>query len=205
MFKIHSKKDTAMKKIKSKIALVLALALQASAFGEESGLFLGLGFGAHGAKQNIKSTKLLNENGSKIRAMQSATDFGGAYYFGYKHIFDEHSGLRVYLNSESNNVEVEKSNGESAIRSYNIFGLGVDYLFNINPNFGLFVGINSAAISWDKEIWSLDWENDEQEYRGYVAAQMGLRGILARKNATLSSFLARYLSLKPLSNTKWQA
>lgn len=157
MFKIHSKKDTAMKKIKSKIALVLALAcFTSSAFGEESGLFLGLGFGAHGAKQSIRSTKLLDENGLKIRAMQSVTDFGGAYYFGYKHIFDEHSGLRVYLNSESNNVEVEKSNGESAIRSYNIFGLGVDYLFNIIPNFGLFVGINSAAISWDKEIWSLN-------------------------------------------------
>lgn len=172
-----------MKKIKSKIALVLALAcFTSSAFGEESGLFLGLGFGAHGAKQSIKSTKLPDENGlKKIRAMQSATDFGGAYYFGYKHIFDEHSGLRVYLNSESNNVEVEKSNGESAIRSYNIFGLGVDYLFNINPNFGLFVGINSAAISWDKEIWSLDWENDEQEYRGYVAAQMRLRGIFGEK------------------------
>ena len=97
---------------------------------------MGLGFGAHGAKQSIKSTKLLDENGLKIRAMQSATDFGGAYYFGYKHIFDEHSGLRVYLNSESNNVEVEKSNGESAIRSYNIFGLGVDYLFNIIPILG---------------------------------------------------------------------
>ena len=25
------------------------------------------------------------------------------------------------------------------------------------------MGINSAAISWDKEIWSLDWENDEQK------------------------------------------
>lgn len=51
-----------MKKIKSKIALVLALACFTSgAFGEESGLFLGLGFGAHGAKQSIKSTKLLDE------------------------------------------------------------------------------------------------------------------------------------------------
>lgn len=67
-----------MKKIKSKIALVLALVcFISSAFGEESGLFLGLGFGAHGAKQSIKSTKLLDENGLKIRAMQSATDFGG--------------------------------------------------------------------------------------------------------------------------------
>lgn len=39
-----------MKKIKSKIALVLALAcFTSSAFGEESGLFLGLGF-AHTAQ-----------------------------------------------------------------------------------------------------------------------------------------------------------
>gem|GEM_PF-4700936 len=39
-----------MKKIKSKIALVLALVcFTSSAFGEESGLFLGLGFGAHGS------------------------------------------------------------------------------------------------------------------------------------------------------------
>lgn len=46
-----------MKKITSKIALVLALAcFTSSAFGEESGLFLGLGFGAHGAKQSIRST-----------------------------------------------------------------------------------------------------------------------------------------------------
>lgn len=43
-----------MKKIKSKIALVLALVcFTSSAFGEESGLFLGLGFGAHTAQNKV--------------------------------------------------------------------------------------------------------------------------------------------------------
>lgn len=192
-----------MKKIKSKIALVLALAcFTSSAFGEESGLFLGLGFGAHGAKQSIRSTKLLDENGLKIRAMQSATDFGGAYYFGYKHIFDEHSGLRVYLNSESNNVEVEKSNGESTIRSYNIFGLGVDYLFNIIPNFGLFVGINSVLSRGIRKFGAWTGKMTSKSIVAMSPLKWDLGAFLARKNATLSSFLARYLSLKPLSNTK---
>lgn len=160
------------------------------AFGEESGLFIGLGLGAHGAKQEMQGDKfdIIGLNSGSIVAFtnkygekHSTTDFGAAFYFGYKHIFDEHSGVRVYLSSESNNIEVEKSNGGTNLRSYNIIGVGVDYLFNFIPNFGAFVGANFGSISWDKEIWSIDWENDDEEYRGYIAAQLGLRGIFGEK------------------------
>lgn len=183
-----------MKKKITAFALAL-VCVCGTAFAEESGFFLGFGFGVHGAKQEIKfnGDKVdfvghLGPNGvfianfiEKHNGSNSTTDFGGATYFGYKHIFDEHSGIRVYLNTESNSIEVEKSNGGTTYRMYNIIGVSVDYLFNFIPNFGAFVGANFATISWDKEIWSIDWENDDEEYRGYIAAQLGLRGIFGEK------------------------
>lgn len=176
-----------MKKKFTALALVLACV---SAFAEESGLFLGIGYGAHGAKQEISFNDEetfvghIGPNASFVASFigkhgesHSTTDFWSGFYFGYKHIFDEHSGVRVYLNTESNNIEVQKTNGGTTYRTYNIIGLSVDYLFNFIPSFGAFAGLNFAAISWDKEIWSIDWENDDEEYRGYFAAQLGIRGI----------------------------
>lgn len=169
-----------MKKKITAFALCFMLACS-GAFAEESGLFLGLGFGAHGAKQEIKTLKALEASGIKLKEIENTTDFGGAFVFGYKHIFDEHSGLRVYLSAESNNVEVETTSGKKVVRSYDIMVYNVDYLFDFTPNFGAFVGLGVGAISWDKEFWSIDWENDDDEFRGYVAAQLGLRAILGEK------------------------
>lgn len=145
----------------------------ACAFAESDGIFLGGGFGIHGAKQEIKGSI----GNSNIKAINDTADISGGIYFGYKQMFNENSGWRVYFNTETNQVEVEKPNGKTGFRMYEIVGYNVDFLLNFTQNFGFFVGANFAAIIWDKELWSVDIYNDDDEYGTYIAAQLGLRAI----------------------------
>lgn len=163
----------------SKVFLTFCLFLiSCTAFAEENGVFLGFGFGMHDAKQEIKGVERLSSN---IKSIDSTTDFGSGIYIGYKSMLNENSAWRAYVNIDQNQVEVEKPNGKTGFRMYDIIGYNVDFMFNFTQNFGMFVGANFAAIIWDKEIWSIDIYNDDDEYNSYIAAQLGLRAMFGEK------------------------
>lgn len=159
----------------NKMALSLAVAGilgASSALAEQSGAFIGGGFGFHGASR--KTNLNLNYN---VQEEDNAKDTSISLVAGYKNIDNENSGTRVYINYDFNNVKIEKESGETISSGYHIVGINADLLYNFNPKFGVFVGVNLGAINWGKDIWSLAPEKDSEMWKLYAAGQLGLRWI----------------------------
>lgn len=159
----------------NKMALSLAVAGvlgASSALAEQSGAFIGGGFGFHGASR--KTNLNLNYN---VQEEDNAKDTSISLVAGYKNIDNENSGTRVYINYDFNNVKIEKESGETISSGYHIVGINADLLYNFNPKFGVFVGVNLGAINWEKDIWSLAPEKDSEMWKLYAAGQLGLRWI----------------------------
>lgn len=132
----------------NKMALSLAVAGvlgASSALAEQSGAFIGGGFGFHGASR--KTNLNLNYN---VQEEDNAKDTSISLVAGYKNIDNENSGTRVYINYDFNNVKIEKESGETISSGYHIVGINADLLYNFNPKFGVFVGVNLGAINWGK-------------------------------------------------------
>lgn len=58
----------------------------------------------------------------------------------------------MYINYDFNNVKIEKESGETILSGYHIVGINADWLYNFNPKFGVFVGVNVGAINWEKRF-----------------------------------------------------
>lgn len=68
----------------------------------------------------------------------------------YKNMDNENSGTRVYINYDFNNVKIKEEGEETILSGYHIVGINADLLYNFNPKFGVFVGVNLGAINWGK-------------------------------------------------------
>lgn len=162
----------------NKMALSLAVAGvlgASSALAEQSGAFIGGGFGFHGASRKTTNYNLILTN---VKLQEgNAQDTSISLVAGYKNIDNENSGTRVYINYDFNNVKIEKESGETISSGYHIVGINADLLYNFNPKFGVFVGANLGAINWGKDIWSLAPEKDSEMWKLYAAGQLGLRWI----------------------------
>lgn len=166
----------------NKMALSLAVVGvlgASSALAEQSGAFIGGGFGFHGAsrKTNLNLNYNLIVTNVKLREEDNAKDTSISLVAGYKNIDNENSGTRVYINYDFNGVEIKKESGETISSGYHIVGINADWLYNFNPKFGVFVGVNLGAINWGKDIWSLAPEKDSEMWKLYAAGQLGLRWI----------------------------
>lgn len=165
-----------MKKVALSFALVGILGANL-AVAETSGAFFGGGFGFHGMSRKTDLNYNLIIAKFNIKEQDSAKDMGVSFVVGYKTMSDEKSGGRFYINYDYNGVEVKEEGDKTSESNYQVVGLNGDYLYNFNDNFGFFVGANVGLISWDKKIWSLSPELDSNEWKIYLAGQIGLRGI----------------------------
>lgn len=132
----------------NKMALSLAVAGvlgASSALAEQSGAFIGGGFSFHGASR--KTNLNLNYN---VQEEDNAKDTSISLVAGYKNIDNENSGTRVYINYDFNNVKIKEEGEETILSGYHIVGINADLLYNFNPKFGVFVGVNLGAINWGK-------------------------------------------------------
>lgn len=139
----------------NKIALSLAVAGvlgASSALAEQSGAFIGGGFGFHGAsrKTNLNYNLIITNVNVKLREEYNAKDMSISLVAGYKNIDNENSGTRVYINYDFNNVKIKEEGEETILSGYHIVGINADLLYNFNPKFGVFVGANLGAINWGK-------------------------------------------------------
>lgn len=169
----------------NKMALSLAVAGvlgASSALAEQSGAFIGGGFGFHGASRktnlNLNYNLIITNVNVKLREEYNAKDMSISLVAGYKNIDKENSGTRVYINYDFNNVKIKEEGEETILSGYHIVGINADLLYNFNPKFGVFVGANLGAINWGKDIWSLAPEKDSEMWKLYAAGQLGLRWIL---------------------------
>lgn len=164
----------------NKMALSLAVAGvlgASSALAEQSGAFIGGGFGFHGASRktnlNLNYNLIITNVNIKVQEEDNAKDTSISLVAGYKNIDKENSGTRVYINYDFNNVKIKEEGEETILSGYHIVGINADWLYNFNPKFGVFVGV----INWEKDIWSLAPEKDSEVWRIYAAGQLGLRWI----------------------------
>lgn len=163
----------------NKMALSLAVAGvlgASSALAEQSGTFIGGGFGFHGAsrKTNLNYNLIL----TNVKLQEgNAQDTSISLVAGYKNMDNENSGTRVYINYDFNNVKIKEEGEETILSGYHIVGINADLLYNFNSKFGVFVGVNLGAINWERDIWSLAPEKDSEVWRIYAAGQLGLRWI----------------------------
>lgn len=136
----------------NKMALSLAVAGvlgASSALAEQSGAFIGGGFGFHGAsrKTNLNYNLIL----TNVKLQEgNAQDTSISLVAGYKNMDNENSGTRVYINYDFNNVKIKEEGEETILSGYHIVGINADLLYNFNPKFGVFVGVNLGAINWGK-------------------------------------------------------
>lgn len=164
----------------NKMALSLAVAGvlgASSALAEQSGAFIGGGFGFHGASRKTNLNYNLIVTNVKLQE-GNAQDTSISLVAGYKNIDKENSGTRVYINYDFNNVKIKEEGEETILSGYHIVGINADWFYNFNPKFGVFVGANLGAINWERDIWSLAPEKDSEVWRIYAAGQLGLRWIL---------------------------
>ena len=148
-----------------------------SALAEQSGAFIGGGFGFHGASRKTNLNYNLIVTNVKLQE-GNAQDTSISLVAGYKNIDKENSGTRVYINYDFNNVKIKEEGEETILSGYHIVGINADWFYNFNPKFGVFVGANLGAINWERDIWSLAPEKDSEVWRIYAAGQLGLRWIL---------------------------
>lgn len=172
-----------------KMALSVALAGvvgATNAVAETSGAFFGVGFGTHKMSKKTDYNYNLILTNLNVKKQTSASGESVSFVVGYKMMSSANSGTRFYINYDYNGVEIKEENDKTSQSSYQVVGINADYLYNFNENFGLLVGANLGLINWDKKIWSLAPELDENEWKGYLAGQLGLRGIFgAKKNHAL--------------------
>ena len=183
----------------NKMALSLAVAGvlgASSALAEQSGAFIGGGFGFHGASRktnfNLNYNLIITNVNIKVQEEDNAKDASISLVAGYKNIDKENSGTRVYINYDFNGVEIEKESGETILSGYHIVGINGDWLYNFNPKFGVFVGVNVGAINWGKDIWSLAPEKDSEVWKIYAAGQLGLRWILGETQKHSVELFAKF-------------
>lgn len=179
----------------NKMALSLAVAGvlgASSALTEQSGAFIGGGFGFHGASRktnlNLNYNLIITNINVKVQEEDNAKDTSISLVAGYKNIDNGNSGTRVYINYDFNGVEIEKESGETILSGYHIVGINADWLYNFNPKFGVFVG----AINWEKDIWSLAPEKDSEMWKFYAAGQLGLRWIFGETQKHSVELFAKF-------------
>ena len=111
----------------NKMALSLAVAgvlVASSALAEQSGAFIGGGFGFHGAsrKTNLNLNYNLIITNIKLQEEDNAKDTSISLVAGYKNIDNENSGTRVYINYDFNNVKIKEEGEETILSGYHIVG-----------------------------------------------------------------------------------
>ena len=85
------------------------------------------------------------------------------------------SGVRAYFNYDVNYVDIKyEDTSETDSGKYQVIGFNADWLYNFQPNFGVFVSANIGVISWDKKLWSLT-DSDSLLTKLYFAGQFGGR------------------------------
>ena len=181
----------------NKMALSLAVAGvlgASSALAEQSGAFIGGGFGFHGAsrKTNLNLNYNLIITNIKLQEEDNAKDTSISLVAGYKNMDNENSGTRVYINYDFNNVKIKEEGEETILSGYHIVGINADLLYNFNPKFGVFVGVNLGAINWGKDIWSLAPEKDSEMWKLYAAGQLGLRWIFGETQKHSVELFAKF-------------
>lgn len=179
----------------NKMALSLAVAGvlgASSALAEQSSAFIGGGFGFHGASRKMNLNYNLIIMNVKLQEEDNAKDTSISLVAGYKNMDNENSGTRVYINYDFNNVKIKEEGEETILSGYHIVGINTDLLYNFNPKFGVFVGVNVGAINWGKDIWSLAPEKDSEVWRIYAAGQLGLRWILGETQKHSVELFAKF-------------
>lgn len=172
------------------LALCLTLGFS-GALAEESGVFVGIGGNFQAANKKVTDTDYTssvvgnnpNQSVSITMTAQSKTkenklNGGASVLLGYKHMLDESSGVRAYLNYDYNVIKLTKENAESETAHYQIVGFNADYLYNFSEGLGVFIGANFGAIKWDKNL-----HNDSNQWDMYFAPQLGLRTILGGRHS----------------------
>lgn len=183
----------------NKMALSLAVAGvlgASSALAEQSSAFIGGGFGFHGASRktnlNLNYNFILTNVNVKVQEEDNAKDTSISLVAGYKNMDKENSGTRVYINYDFNNVKIKEEGEETILSGYHIVGINADLLYNFNPKFGVFVGVNVGAINWGKDIWSLAPEKDSEVWKIYAAGQLGLRWIFGETQKHSVELFAKF-------------
>ncbi len=139
---------------------------------EESGVFAGVGFNLHDV--SIKG-------GAESNAIRSIDkDLGFNAIGGFRYFVDRNSGVRFYVNTDMNFVDVDKKTGEVIKGAYRVIGLNTDYMYNVNYAGGVFVGLNIGALRWEKDLYkpdspSLHYSEPKLQDKLYTAFNAGVR------------------------------
>lgn len=175
--------------MKKKLLVIFMSLGLSGAFAEESGLFVGFGGSFQTASKSVVSkvynvdttTNTVTFTSSNKDLSQNNSNYGGSFLIGYKYMFEELSGVRIYLNYDYNAIKLKKENSAEAQNSnYQILGLNLDYLYNFVDGFGFFLGTNFGAMNWDKNL-----HGEINQYNMYFAPQLGLRTSFAQHSLEL--------------------
>lgn len=166
-----------MKMSKLAASLLAAGVLGVSgAAAEGRSFFVGGGFNYHSINRLYEyfgpSTSYINHGYTEE---DGASGGGFSLVAGSTIMRSANSGVRTYLNYDVNYVDIKyEDTSETDSGKYQVIGFNADWLYNFQPNFGVFVGANIGVISWDKKLWRLT-DSDSLLTKFYFAGQFGGR------------------------------
>lgn len=167
-----------MKMSKLAASLLAAGVLGVSgAAAEGRSFFVGGGFNYHSIDRSYEyfgpSIPFVVEHG--YTKEDGASGGGFSLVAGSTIMRSANSGVRTYFNYDVNYVDIKyEDTSETDSGKYQVIGFNADWLYNFQPNFGIFVGANIGVISWDKKLWSLT-DSDSSLTKLYFAGQFGGR------------------------------
>lgn len=182
-----------MKMSKLAASLLAAGVLGVSgAAAEGRSFFVGGGYNFHSIERSYEYSAPIFGNVYHGYIEEDASGSGISLVVGTTMMTSANSGVRGYLNYDVNFVKI-KYEGTSKTDSgkYHIIGFNSDWLYNFQPNFGIFVGANIGVISWDKKLWSLYPKTDDSLTKFYLAGQFGGRFMLGEGNKHAIEIVAK--------------
>lgn len=175
------------------IAFIATLCGGTFALAEDSGIFIGVGYGYGEFRQEASGS--FDINGTPIATGKNTikTDgFSVGVLAGYKYFFNPFVGVRAYANVDVSTPEFEADGGKEDATLVNYGGnldLLVNFIANEKADFGLFAGVGVGGNWWiSKDIAEAKRDFKEAGFRikdsGLdVALNAGLRVNAARQHS----------------------